>query len=133
MNETIEHMEQQIRLLASDLEAERQFREVTSADNAKLKRKIKDMESHLLKIKDAEKTAYNSLAAENSKLQAQLVTAKQSNIQLKEDNIALKKQITEKDKKICQLDDLETKRAQKKEQEALRKLQDMVSKYISLY
>ena len=86
------------------MDTEKQSRKVTSADNAKLKRKIKDMESHLREISD-----------ENSELRAELATEKQSNSQLTEDTIILVKEIDEKDEKIRQLDnDLKTERAKKR-------------------
>ena len=111
MNETIEHMKHQIQ----SYDAEKQSKEQLITDNAKLKQKIEDMEEQFHKIRDdftTERTACDSLAAENVRLEeeieaikAELVAEKQSNIQLKEDNITLKEQIIQKNKKIRQPDD----------------------------
>ena len=50
-NEATELLKQQIQLYKSDLDAARQSREKTNADNAKLKQKIMDMEDQFHKIR----------------------------------------------------------------------------------
>ena len=133
-NEATEVLKQQIQLYKSDLDAARQSREETNADNAKLKHKIKDMEDQFHKIRDGFTTERTSLAAENSKLKeeieaykAELVVEKQTNSQLMQDNITLRKQITEKDERLTQYDE---KLKDEKAKEELRKY--MVSKHFSI-
>ena len=126
-NEATELLKQQIQLYKSDLDAARQSREETNADNAKLKQKIKDMKDQFHKLRDSlttERTTRDSLAAENSKLKeeieaykAELVSESKSNSQLKDDNVTLRKQIiqgednlrTEKDKLTQQILELQQK------------------------
>ena len=79
------------------------FREETNADNAKLKRRIKDMEDQFHKIRDdftTERTTRDSLAEENGKLKEEIEAYKAQLVVEKQQSLYTQNNVTQRKQKI---------------------------------
>ena len=93
----------------TQIEKERDSREEVTADNAKLKQQIKDMEAQFQTIRDdftTERTIRDTLATENDRLKEEIQACKAELVEKQsysQDN-TLRRLIREKDKQLHQLD-----------------------------